>query len=365
MLARMRRWVRLGPAGLLAMAIMAGGAAWAVAAGGIPGSDGVIHSCYADNNGQLRVVTSEADCRASERSLDWNQQGPKGDTGAQGPQGPAGPQGPQGEDGPQGPAGPQGATGPQGPAGPAGAAPKDPPPRYTGEFAVRIAGSEGLAVRSFAGCYQTPDGYEPCRIEIVAPDGAIKDWINERLSGTADVTADVEVSVESGKDGPSGDEILQLNGAHLREVAVGGSENGRDGTTTLVFVPDTVTRREQAGFRGSAPARWTGERLRVERVDTRGATVGDDLRAKFPAGGGAASFGHLVVHDPGDPVAWEGWQRSPEARDGTFEVLGADGNPFMTVALTGLQPTGVTPLPVGGTFGHHIIWLEVGAFYFE
>jgi hypothetical protein len=85
----------------------------------IPGSDGVIHSCYnatSNPSGALRVIDAEAGakCAKNEKPLAFNQTGPKGDKGDPGPQGPQGVQGPQGE---QGPKGDTGATGPAGPAG--------------------------------------------------------------------------------------------------------------------------------------------------------------------------------------------------------------------------------------------------------
>jgi Collagen triple helix repeat (20 copies) len=89
---------------------------------GIPDSAGVIHACYAQSSGAVRLVESATNCKNNETAITWNQ------TGQTGPQGPVGPQGPQGATGAQGPAGPQGpqgvqgATGPQGPAGPAGTA---------------------------------------------------------------------------------------------------------------------------------------------------------------------------------------------------------------------------------------------------
>jgi hypothetical protein len=51
----------------LAVAVAAGtGIAWAA----IPGSDGVIHACYKDGNGDLRVVDSPGSCRAHETAID-------------------------------------------------------------------------------------------------------------------------------------------------------------------------------------------------------------------------------------------------------------------------------------------------------
>lgn len=97
----------------------------------IPGSDTVIHGCYLNRVGSLRVIDPSAgqQCLASEAAIQWNQQGLPGLTGPQGPQGPTGLQGPKGDTGATGAVGAQGATGltgasggpgPQGPAGPKG-----------------------------------------------------------------------------------------------------------------------------------------------------------------------------------------------------------------------------------------------------
>jgi hypothetical protein len=59
---------------------------------------GTINACAMKVNGQLRLDTGSG-CLPAENALQWNQQGPKGDTGLQGPSGP------QGDPGPQGPAG--------------------------------------------------------------------------------------------------------------------------------------------------------------------------------------------------------------------------------------------------------------------
>lgn len=70
-----------------------------------------INGCYQEITGELRVVHERTGdgCRASERPLAWNQQGPKGDAGPQGPPGPAGADGAPGPQGPQGEPGPAGA----------------------------------------------------------------------------------------------------------------------------------------------------------------------------------------------------------------------------------------------------------------
>lgn len=124
----------------------------------IPGGDGTIKGCYALNEvsaeqkgggtphakGETRIVDSAENCRAYEKAISWNQQGPKGDqgptgaTGAKGDQGAAGaaclptnpacvgPKGDKGDTGAAGAAclptnpacvGPKGDTGPAGTSG--------------------------------------------------------------------------------------------------------------------------------------------------------------------------------------------------------------------------------------------------------
>ena len=115
----LRRRPALIATGLAAAVALGTGLAFAA----IPGAGGVIHGCYKAQNGQLRVVDSASDCRPSELSINWNQQGPQG---IQGPPGPAGPKGDKGDPGIQGPPGPpgpkgdQGDTGDPGPPGPSG-----------------------------------------------------------------------------------------------------------------------------------------------------------------------------------------------------------------------------------------------------
>ncbi len=84
-------------------------AAAGVAIAGIPGADGVIHGCYQQQKGALRIVDSAVDsCSPSETAIKWSQTGPQG---PQGVSGPAGPQGPVGSAGPAGPTGPAGTPG--------------------------------------------------------------------------------------------------------------------------------------------------------------------------------------------------------------------------------------------------------------
>jgi len=98
-----------------------------IASAAIVGPDGTINACYLQKNGALRVVNAGQPCDKGEIPLQWNQKGPKGDTGSAGPQGVAGATGPAGTTGPAGAQGPPGDMGAQGPPGPQG----DPGPALT------------------------------------------------------------------------------------------------------------------------------------------------------------------------------------------------------------------------------------------
>ena len=107
------RVIRYAIVGVLGISI--GGAGAIVASGLIPGSDGVIHGCYQQLTGNLRVVADPSDCHEAEVAVRWNQIGPQGPTGATGANGATGP---TGATGPIGATGLPGATGPAGPPGP-------------------------------------------------------------------------------------------------------------------------------------------------------------------------------------------------------------------------------------------------------
>lgn len=127
----------------------------------IPGDDGIITSCYHEQNGNLRVVASADQCRREERVLEWNQ------TGRRGPTGPAGAAGAAGERGPTGPAGPAGARGATGPEGPTGARGAPGPEGPTGE-----RGPAGIPVSQ-----QCPPGHY---VRGINSDGTL---VCERLPG--------------------------------------------------------------------------------------------------------------------------------------------------------------------------------------
>ena len=74
-----------------------GGTAWgAQTIASVVGADGVIHGCYEERSGAVRVVEAGAACDRRELPIQWNQQGPKGDKGDPGQTGPKGDTGPPG-----------------------------------------------------------------------------------------------------------------------------------------------------------------------------------------------------------------------------------------------------------------------------
>lgn len=140
--------------------VVAGGIAW----GAIPGAGGTISACYRTGNatsdevGRVRVIDSALGqkCSKDEKSLTWNQTGPRGPigaTGAAGPTGATGAAGATGATGPQGPAGATGATGATGAQGPAGAS--------TGmqtTFALAAPGTPVLEVMTMVASKILPEG---------------------------------------------------------------------------------------------------------------------------------------------------------------------------------------------------------------
>jgi hypothetical protein len=60
------RRARFALAALAAIVVAGAGIGWAA----IPGSDGVIHACYKDGNGALRVVDHPVSCHGHETAID-------------------------------------------------------------------------------------------------------------------------------------------------------------------------------------------------------------------------------------------------------------------------------------------------------
>jgi len=105
----MRRLRGLGLGRRLILALAVGGAVFGIATvvqAAIPDAKGVIHSCYKNTGGSLRLIdpSTGATCNTSESPILWNQIGPTGAKGMTGARGPTG----------------RGATGPSGTSGLAG-----------------------------------------------------------------------------------------------------------------------------------------------------------------------------------------------------------------------------------------------------
>ena len=102
---------------VVTLAVMAGGAAAGLEAGG----EEMIRACR-HKSGYLLVPSVGKSCKRSEQVLNWNVKGPAGPPGPAGQAGPAGVDGKDGADGAPGPAGPSGVAGPAGPPGAPGSA---------------------------------------------------------------------------------------------------------------------------------------------------------------------------------------------------------------------------------------------------
>jgi hypothetical protein len=66
-----------------------------VSSGAIPSGSGKIYGCFTKSGGAVRVIdkAKQQKCKSNEQTLNWNQQGPKGDPGPQGAKGEPGPKG--------------------------------------------------------------------------------------------------------------------------------------------------------------------------------------------------------------------------------------------------------------------------------
>jgi len=62
--------------------------AWALSMAGPSAHAAVIHGCYLEKTGALRIlVGANKQCSSNERAIDWNQEGPPGPPGSAGPPG--------------------------------------------------------------------------------------------------------------------------------------------------------------------------------------------------------------------------------------------------------------------------------------
>ena len=230
--------------------IAAAAASVAVAGGGIPGSDGVIHACRKVQGGALRAVRGGVRCRAGERALRWNVQG------VAGPEGPAGPQGPPG---------PQGAPG-------AGLASFDD-----------LAGlpcTAGANTGAIELAYEAGTGVVTIRCAVAAPPPA-QVRINEFSTGVEGALTDEFVEVVN-----SGTTAVDLSGYKLVYRSAAGTSD-----VSLATLPDGTTLAAGAfllfggsGYAGAHPA--------DRSFSTSLSSTGGGLGLRHPAG--------ILV----DSVAW-------------------------------------------------------------
>jgi len=99
-IANSLRYLRSNAIGALALFVALGGTGYAASGGFSQG--GALKACV-NEEGRLKLVGSGKRCHKGQKSVSWNQSGPKGATGAAGSNGANGAQGPQGIQGPQGP----------------------------------------------------------------------------------------------------------------------------------------------------------------------------------------------------------------------------------------------------------------------
>jgi hypothetical protein len=88
-MAGLRSYVRRHHVALLALFVALGGTSFA-AVKTIVGRDGVIHGCFKNRGGTLRVLPASRRCAHGESTIAWNRDGRPGVPGIQGPTGPQG-----------------------------------------------------------------------------------------------------------------------------------------------------------------------------------------------------------------------------------------------------------------------------------
>ena len=202
---------RTGAVGLVVAATLSVLAGAAVAVGTIPDSDGVIHGCYRQEQGQLRVTGDASACTRGEQALSWNQTGPQGEQGVPGPAGPQGLQGPPGAD---------------------GVGEVEAPEPYDGRFQLLLDG-DAVPLASFAGCnthlVAAQDGqgtavaFQDCVLEVGVPTvtPVIHDWIDDLLTGASTLR---DLTVQEVRNNPGAQ--LDISDAFISELVIPRDECG-------------------------------------------------------------------------------------------------------------------------------------------
>ena len=79
----------------ISVSVIMGGLGSAAVMAAIPDTNGVIHACWRNNSGALKIIDNATQtCAGNETAITWNQTGPAGPTGPQGPAGGSGIGGP-------------------------------------------------------------------------------------------------------------------------------------------------------------------------------------------------------------------------------------------------------------------------------
>jgi hypothetical protein len=215
------------------LSLLAGGAIFAAVHLGIPDPAGVIHGCYHDGSGRLRLIDpSRESCRRGESAISWNVTGP---AGAPGMPGPAGAQGPAGAPGSTGPQGPKGDPGP-----PVGA---PPPPPAIGQ--VTIPGAQPVDLYAISFGYEQADGPGPGTlsfqdISITVADGdAVHRLGFESLSPDPDPVPELDVALLTPTEhGPVPTPLLVLSAATIRTFSTVGPSAATPTRVTMGIHPE-------------------------------------------------------------------------------------------------------------------------------
>jgi hypothetical protein len=82
---------RIGRVAFAAFVLAVVAAGTALASRSVLGEGEVLYACAQNPSGVLRLVNDLSECRAPDKAVQWNVQGPEGPRGPQGPDGPPGP----------------------------------------------------------------------------------------------------------------------------------------------------------------------------------------------------------------------------------------------------------------------------------
>lgn len=341
----------------------------------IPGPGGVIHACYEDKGGEVRLVGANLKCRRGESKLTWNQRGRAG------PAGPAGPIGRAGADGAPGPRGEQGPPGTNGgPGAPAAVAEAsaEPPPGYLGRYTMYVGGqlTAPMPLTRFGGCRLLAGGrIEDCHLVVrYAGDAPLWAWLGD-AQGAATEARFRDVLIV-GDDG-AGTTLpqVQISGAFIHRAKLRNSVGGGSDAMTidLTLTPRSVTKgsaiappdvRQTALLVGSFS-------LTVANLDARrvSAVEGFELTApKVPSGSGFTpgppELAPIEVRASGPPTTtdWDSWTATGEVRSVGHHLL-APNNARVVSVNYAMRPTvGASLFPADPSLSYYFMEVQPESF---